>query len=54
MTRTRKLAQIKGKISSPGAQLMFILINFNFSSANDVAKVKSFSRSAELKVSKNK
>lgn len=47
----RRLAQIKGNYYY---NLDLIkLMNSTFSSANDVAKVKTYNRSSEFKVSKN-
>lgn len=47
----RRLAQIKGTFNQDWDAIE--LINSIFSSANDVAKVKTYNRSAEFKVSKN-
>lgn len=47
----RRLAQIKGKYYYDLDLIK--LMNSTFSSANDVAKVKTYNRSSEFKVSKN-
>jgi hypothetical protein len=54
MMRRKRLAQIKGDFTEFSMQTCHLtLLLLICSSANDVAKVKSFNRSSEFKVSKN-